>query len=677
MKKLITKTLALLLAAAFVLPLSAREIKRKIKPATGWNLYLPGKENKKDVLKDLNKAGWQVSNSYDEHFSFVDSDLNGKKCLRFSTLDGKQDALILPLTGKEKLVTLIFKAKGSVDPDAGTTPYGIFYAYVQNGAWQTLLRHNSSNQVKGSNNMSRLRAPEGPGDIVSDWHDYRLVFDLSEGPQNMKAFAYIDGVLRHSDTCKERTDFTKNADPKLDTSAINWDMMLGQGNYLEFGDNDGSTNAFGRYAYFLTVIDEDVSSMSLEEMGKKLKADLVTNPTTKNDPPPPSKRPAKKPAGINIQGPEVNSKDPVFYDTSTVKGKIKLNKLPYSRANAEVVTEKVAVPDVKIAATVDPSGANGAYKTIKEAIDAVPEGSAIKVMPGFYYEKLKITKNGISLIGTNPSTTVIYGFEADTGGIDGNLLVEVNLLPKGGDSVGDKVAIPESPAANAYFNACNITFYNKGAEWNKLWGGAEKRSIALALKGVDKCYLKNCVFLGQQDTLYWRSGRIYAENCYIEGDVDYICGGATALFDNCKIFTVPQYNGGIIVAAAAADTGYKSTAKFANGYVFRNCKITGDSTFVGQQKKICIGRGTWTGGSATSETQTGKTVYINCSFDKMINADPWNNWDSVNTAAKCFFREYKSTGDGASTQNRPQLSDAEFKATYSSTEKILGFTPKF
>ena len=419
MKKLITKTLALLLAAAFVLPLSAREIKRKIKPATGWNLYLPGKVNKKDVLKDLNKAGWQVSNSYDEHFSFVDSDLNGKKCLRFSTLDGKQDALILPLTGKEKLVTLIFKAKGSVDPDAGTTPYGIFYAYVQNGAWQTLLRHNSSNQVKGSNNMSRLRAPEGPGDIVSDWHDYRLVFDLREGPQNMKAFAYIDGVLRHSDTCKERTDFTKNADPKLDTSAINWDMMLGQGNYLEFGDNDGSTNAFGRYAYFLTVIDEDVSSMSLEEMGKKLKADLVTNPTTKNDPPPPSKRPAKKPAGINIQGPEVNSKDPVFYDTSTVKGKIKLNKLPYSRANAEVVTENGAVPDVKIAATVDPSGANGAYKTIKEAIDAVPEGSAIKVMPGFYYEKLKITKNGISLIGTNPSTTVIYGFEADTGGIDG------------------------------------------------------------------------------------------------------------------------------------------------------------------------------------------------------------------------------------------------------------------
>lgn len=679
MKKMWKSILSITLVAACLFPMSAKEIKRKIKPAKGWVLYMPGKNNSESVQKDLAKSGWLVSNSYDEHFSFVDSDINGKKVLKFQTLDGKQDAIILPLTGNEKRVTLIFKAKGAVDPDAGTTPYGIFYSYLQNGSWQVLLRHNSSNQIKGSFNMSRLRAPEGPGDIVSDWHDYRLVYEMPEGPSSMTSKAYIDGVLRHSDTAKERTDFTSNADPALDTSKINWNMMLGKGNYLEFGDNDGSTNAFGRYAYFLCVIDEDVSGMSLEELGAKVNADLVTNPTTSNDPGPQSKRPASKPAGINIQGPEVNSKDPVFYDNSTISGgKIKLHRLPYSRANSEVVTSTPELPNLKFAAVVDPKGSNGAYKTIKEAIDAVPENSAIKVMPGFYYEKLKITKNGISLIGTDPATTVIYGYEADTGGIDGNLLVEVNLLPGATNTTpGDKSVIPEKPADNCYFNAANITFYNKGAEWNKLWGGAEKRSIALAIKGVDKCYLKNCIFIGQQDTLYWRSGRIYAENCYIEGDVDYICGGATALFDNCKIHTIPQYNGGIIVAAAAADTGYKSTAEYANGYVFRNCKITGDSTFNGASKRVTIGRGTWTGGSATSETEVGKTVYINCNFENVINAKPWANWDSVNTAEKCFFREYKSTGEGASTDNRPQLSDSEYKAKYSSTEKILGFKPEF
>lgn len=679
MKKFLKGTLALLIAAGCVFTAAAKEIKRDMTPAKGWTVYIPGKNNKKDVRKDLNKAGWQVSNSYEEHLSLVDSNINGKKVFKFQTLDGKQDAILLPLSGKEKRITLIFKAKGAVDPDAEGTPYGIFYAYVQNGKWQALLRHNSSNQVKGEFNMSRLRAPEGPGDIVSDWHDYRMVFENTDEPEKMTSEVFIDGISRHKDTAKERTDFVYNpALPQFDTSKINWDMMLGQGNYLEFGDNDGSTNAFGRYAYFIAVIDEDVSGMSLEEMGKKVKADLVTNPVTKNDPLPPSKRPASKPAGITVTRADIPGAAESFFDPAMISGtSFKIKKMPYSRASAEeVINPAPELPSVNFAAVVDKTGAGGAYKTVKEAVDAVPENSYIKIMPGFYNEKIKITKKGIGLIGTNPLNTVIYGYEADTGNINGNILVEVNYLPEGGDAVGDKVQIPQTPDANCWFNAANITFYNKGAEWNKMWGSSEKRSIALGLKGVDKSYLKNCIFLGQQDTLYWRSGRIYAQNCYVEGDVDYICGGATALFDNCKIHTIPQYNGGIIVAAAAADTGYASTAEFASGYVFRNCKITADSSFTGQQKQVVIGRGTWTGGSATSETATGKTVYINCSFPKVIAAEAWANWDSTNTAAKCFFREYKSTGEGASTAGRPQMTEAEYKK-YSSTESILGFTPAF
>lgn len=678
MKKSLIKILAFSLAFFTLSPVFSKEIKRKLKIPKGWVLYLPGKNNSKDIRKDLNKSYWHVSNSYEEHLSFVDSDINSKKCFKFQTLDGKQDAIILPLSGKEKRVTLIFKAKGEFDPDAGKTPYGIFYAFVQNGTWQTLLRHNSSNQVKGVFDMTRLRVPGGLNDFVNEWHDYRLVFENTDDPKNMISKCYIDGKLIHTDKAKERLDWANNIIPDVDTTKLNWDIMGGLGNYLEFGDNDGSTNAFGRYAYFLTVLDEDVSSMSLEELSAKVNADLVTNPNTFNDAPPPSKRPAQKPKFINIEKEEVNSKEDPFYDRSSIKdGKLRITKLPVSRAKTEVITETPVLPEIEYKAVVDKSGKDGAFKTIGEAINSVSEGSAIKVMPGLYYEKLKITKKGISLVGTNPATTIIYGFEADTGGIDGNLLVEVNYLPEGADSVGDKVAIPEKPAENCYFNAANITFYNKGSEWNKMWGSSEKRSIALALKGVDKCYLKNCIFIGQQDTLYWRSGRIYAENCYVQGDVDYICGGATTLFDNCKFFTLDNYNGGIMVAAAAADTGYSSTAEYAKGFVFRNCKISGSIGYVDAAKKVTLGRGTWVGGSATSETQVGKAVYINCAIDKIINKEPWTNWDSVNTASKCYFREYKSSGEGVSLENRPQMTDEEYKNEYSSTELILGFTPEF
>lgn len=672
LKMLVTGILA---ASAFFSPSAAeKEIKRDLKPTTGWNLYVPGKGNKKDVLKDLNKSGWQVSNNYKAHFSLVDGSINKKKVLKINTLDGKNDALMLPLSGSEKKVTLVFRAQGAVDPDNPQTPYGIFFAYLQNGVYQSMLRHNASNQIKGSKSMVRLTS-DGTAkgeklNIVSDWHEYRFVWDI-ESPEKMTAQCYIDGKLFHSDTCK-KVNFADTM------TSLDWNTMEGPGNYLEFGENDGSTNGFGRYAYLLVVVDEDISGISTEELGKKLKTDLTSNPVTK-DPGPQSRRPAKKPAGINIKGDEVG-KSSDWEDPATIENEtLNLDEVQTSWTKIEKVVRNPETPSLNFAATVDATGANGAYKTIAEAIEKVPSNSAIKIMPGTYQEKLLITKPGISLVGTDPAKTIIYGYEADTGGINGNLLVEVNLLPKGTNTEpGAAAAIPESPVENCYFNAVNLTFYNKGAEWNKLWGGSERRSIALALKGVDKCYIDNCVFLGQQDTLYFRSGRVYMKNSYVEGDVDYICGGATTVFDNCHIFSLKYNNGAIIVAAAGADTGYKSTAQYANGYVFKDCFIEGHTDLEDNNdgKQVTLARGTWVGGSATGDTNVGKTVYLNCQISKAVNTNPWKDWDSVNTAEKAFFRIQNMTGEGASAiKGAKSLSASEAKL-YGDVEAILGFKPE-
>lgn len=673
MKKSLKIVLASFLAAGTLFSVSAKEIKRNLKPTSGWNLYIPGNGNKKNVLKDLNKAGWQVSDNYASHFSLIEGSINKKRLLKINTLDGKNDALILPLTGNEKKVTLVFRAQGAVDPDNPLTPYGIFFAYLQNGAYRSMLRHNASNQIKGSKSMVRLTS-DGTAkgqrlNIVSDWHEYRFVWDI-ESPEKMTAQCYIDGKLFHTDTCK-KVNFADTM------TSIDWNTMEGPGNFLEFGENDGSTNGFGRYAYLLVVLDEDISGLSTEELGKKLKADLTSNPVTK-DPGPASRRPAKKPAGINILGKEVGKADD-WDDPATIEnGTINLDELATSWAKVKKVVRNPATPDMRFAATVDASGAKGTYKTIAEAIEKVPANSAIKIMPGTYQEKLLITKPGISLIGTDPAKTIIYGYEADTGGINGNLLVEVNLLPQGTNTEPGAVAeIPEKPVENCYFNAVNITFYNKGAEWNKLWGGSERRSIALAIKGVDKCYIDNCVFLGQQDTLYFRSGRIYMKNSYVEGDVDYICGGATCVFDNCHIFSLKYNNGAIIVAAAGADTGYKSSAQYANGYVFKDCIIEAHDAFEDNPdgKKVTLARGTWVGGSATGDTMVGKTVYLNCQILTAVNTSPWKDWDAVNTAEKAFLRVQNLSGNAAGQiKDAASLSAAEAKL-YGNVEAILGYTP--
>lgn len=674
MKKLCKTLLAFAVAGLAVFSVSAKDSRQEMKPTKNWNLYMPGKKNKNDVSKDLEKAGWLTGDLYKKHFELIDSDLKGRKVLKFNTLDGVNDAIILPLSGKEKKVSLIFAAQGAVDPDKPTTPYGILYGYVMKGEYQTLLRHNSSNQIKGSKSSSRLRDANGQQiDIVSDWHEYRMIFDV-ENPEKMISKLLIDGKVIHTDICKK-----VNVDHAIGFTANPADSdsyLSGSGNYLEFGDHDGSTNAFGRYAYLLVVLDDDVENTPIEELGKKVKADLKTFPTCSKDSGPASKRPAKKPAGINMKGAEIGKAD-TFVDPSAIAdGKIDLDKLPYSKNTTKVINRNPSVPALNFAAKV---GANEQYKTIASAIEAVPEGSAILIQPGLYNEKLVVTKPGITLVGTNPANTVIYGYEADTGGINGNILVEVNYLPKGiATEPGKPAPIPETPAANCYFNAVNLTFYNKGAEWNKQWGGSERRSETLGFFGVDKSYIENCIFLGQQDTIYFRSGRVYMKNCYIEGDVDYICGGATTFFDNCQIHTLKYANGGIIAAAAAADTGYSSTAAFANGFVFCNSLITADKSFGSAKdgKKVTLGRGTWVGGSATSATETGKIVYINSNFENIMNTKLWNDWDSTNTVEKAFFRVSAAAGDGASVASAAVSLTSDEAKKYASAESVLGFKPE-
>ncbi|MCM1321671.1 MAG: pectinesterase family protein [Bacteroides sp.] len=646
----------------------------------GWKLYVPGTYDARDAAADVRKAGFTIGPEFSNHFGFVDNTSNGKKCLKLDTRDGKADALMLPLAGGEKRVTILFKAKGSLIPDAGTTPFGILWACWQRENYQAVLRHNQTNQIKGSSGQTNLR----PDDVVSDWHDFRLVFETAdEEGRAMTASCYIDGKLRHqTKSYKKKT---------VDTKKIGYDpeTISGNGNYVLFGENDGSTNGFGRYAYFLFIVNDDVSAMSLAEIGAKAGADLVTAPVTANDPNPQSLRPAAKPAGITMtkaDGVPVDAAGNVpaddWIDPAAVSdGKIDLDKLPYSKNKAEKLVRTPKKPKIgKKALIVDAAGGAGSYTTVGDAVAAAPEtGATIYIKPGVYrlQEKLLISKTGIKLVGEDPATTILYGYEADKSNIDGNLLVEVNLLEAADPEPGTEKKVVYAKK-NASFSAENITFYNKGAEWNATWQSSERRSIALSLKGVTEGYIKNCVFLGQQDTLYLKSGRIYFENCYIEGEVDFICGGATVLFGNCHIYSIYYKNGGYITAAAPADSALASSDAelYANGYVFRSCLVNGDE---GVSDMCYLGRGAWVGGSNAPENSQAKVVYIDCELGKNIIDAGWKDWDNVNTAEKCFFREYRSAGEGAiqaETKTRKFMTDEEYNARYASTQKILGFSPK-
>ena len=88
---------------------------------------------------------------------------------------------------------------------------------------------------------------------------------------------------------------------------------------------------------------------------------------------------------------------------------------------------------------------------------------------------------------------------------------------------------------------------------NESANGASQ-ALALYVK-ADRARFRNVRLIGNQDTLLAHGAvRAYFYKSYVEGDVDFISGSGTSVFDNCEIFssTRNQSNNGYVTATATA-----------------------------------------------------------------------------------------------------------------------------
>lgn len=280
---------------------------------------------------------------------------------------------------------------------------------------------------------------------------------------------------------------------------------------------------------------------------------------------------------------------------------------------------------------------SGNFKAIQEAINAVPDFrkamTTIYIKNGIYKEKLNLTtsKANVSFIGEDVKKTILtYDDYA-------------SKKNRFGEEMGTTGSSSFYVFADG-FSATNITFENSS--------GPVAQAVAVRISG-DRVQFKNCRFLGFQDTLYpqGEKSRQYYKDCYIEGTVDFIFGWSTVVFDNCTIFC--KKDGYVTAASTLETTPY--------GFVFLNCKITGDAA----ANSFYLGR-PW--------RPYAKTVFINCFLDKHIKPEGWHNWGKPEAEKTSYYAEYKSTGPGANTAARVawshQLTEEEV-ANYT-IEKIMG-----
>lgn len=303
--------------------------------------------------------------------------------------------------------------------------------------------------------------------------------------------------------------------------------------------------------------------------------------------------------------------------------------------------------------------------TIKQALAQIKkmklDSAAVLLKPGIYREKLTIKQPNLTLAGmTSPEYTMIVFDDAEG----------TPVRPEDAASGRKLYGLSGSPTFKIHedavnFQAVNLTFSNDFVPEDH---PEMKNRQALAIKNSsDGSSFWNCRFLGRQDTLYADAGRQYYKNCYIEGDVDFIFGAGTAVFEDCEIHSVNREGDvkGFVTAP--------STPAGKPGFLFNRCHLT-----CGFDDGVAYLGRPWHPSSAQSPVSSAVT-FRNCLIEDFIAEDGWSpmaNKGGISEPKDNRMFEYQNTGDGAGiTKARRQLSEAQAK-DYTTKAFFSGWVPE-
>jgi polygalacturonase len=266
---------------------------------------------------------------------------------------------------------------------------------------------------------------------------------------------------------------------------------------------------------------------------------------------------------------------------------------------------------------------SGDFRTIQEAIDALPDtGGDITVRPGTWREVVTLRKPHVRLHGVDPdprNTVIVFNH---TGPRDGGTFNSATVFV---ESSNDSIE--------------NLSIVNDA-------GIGKGQAVALAVTG-DRATFRHLRILGAQDTLFAASrycygdygpcvpARQYFSDCYIAGNVDFIFGDGTTVFDRCELHGI---RGRVMYTAQS-----RHTAEQKSAYVLDHCRMTADP----QSQSITLGR-PW--------RPYATVVYLHAQLDAPVIPAGWTEWPrlGVPSLPLAFYAEYDSTGPGADPSAREQ-----------------------
>lgn len=255
------------------------------------------------------------------------------------------------------------------------------------------------------------------------------------------------------------------------------------------------------------------------------------------------------------------------------------------------------------------------FKTINEGIEYLMHHSEVvpelTILSGRYEERLHLKIDGIKMTGI------------------GNVEIISGMYAKMQDDDGHDIGTFATPTAyiesrDARFS--NISFVNDAGQ-----GDIVGQAVAVFIH-ADNVRFEQCKFKGYQDTVCigplppkqlngqlfpehssrrkFEQYRVFFNQCYIEGTIDYIFGGGNAVFNQCEIKSLKRIN--------ANDVGYVTAASTDNeqkyGLTFYRCLFTSELG----TNNVFLGR-PWRSYACTE--------LIDCLYDTHIVAEGWSSWE--------------------------------------------------
>ncbi|MEU5718183.1 pectinesterase family protein [Streptomyces sp. NPDC020403] len=302
---------------------------------------------------------------------------------------------------------------------------------------------------------------------------------------------------------------------------------------------------------------------------------------------------------------------------------------------------------------VDPHG-RGDHTGVQPAVDAASgTGHTLVLAPGVYRGTVTVTaaRTGLTLVGAS-------GDPRDT------VLVHDNAAgtpkPDGSGTHGTSGSATTTVQA-AGFTARDLTFAN---DWLRADhpGYTGTQAVAIKVQG-DRSAFYRCRFLGHQDTLYADSpsltafARQYYRDCYVEGDVDFVFGRATAVYDRCHFRTLTRTD---LTSAPYGFVFAPSTAGAnPHGYLVLRSRVT--STAPDGYYKLAR---PWVPSSDLTARPmlTVRDSHLGAGIDALT---PYGTMSAGFPWQEQRFAEYRNTGPGARVTvpaERPQLNRAQARS---------------